>query len=235
MTNPYESAVIQNILRHSHSKDYREAIREWSFEGEVIDHGELNNQMGKGAHCQACGHRIRYGYIINNKKNHKKMEIGSECIGNYEGISPGRLDTALKTMKKKQSLATQEHINKTHGNFYWKVVAPIMRAIYAKHEKRANSIGYTVYEQGKTREKYPYINQGSADARHNIKVPLEDELRKVPSIGNNDDYSILRNIKETPVFIQLLRKYKVRADGAAFRKLAELEPIIRARAAKKRR
>ena len=96
----YEEAVMASILGKSVEKErYDVAKREWEFTGTVDDHGPIHNQMGKTAHCQLCGHEIRYGYILANRISGARLEVGSECIGNYLEITPqvaGRLESAKK-------------------------------------------------------------------------------------------------------------------------------------------
>ncbi|MDD5419604.1 MAG: hypothetical protein PHV57_07130 [Methanomicrobiaceae archaeon] len=59
----YEETVARAVLKHSVSPNYNQAKLEWEYRGEVEDYGPLNQQKKEHA-CQACGHRIRYGYIV---------------------------------------------------------------------------------------------------------------------------------------------------------------------------
>lgn len=94
----YESSVINAVLGHSVSKDYDKAKMEWDFTGTVNDYGELKLQKPVKK-CQLCGHPIRYGYILKNNKNGKKVEVGSECIENYVNITPRKINAIEKAKK----------------------------------------------------------------------------------------------------------------------------------------
>ena len=87
--NTYQNRVIMNVLGLSAEKlTYARAKREWEYRGEVLDHGPLKEQIPKPAECQFCGHPLRYGYKLHNVVNHKVVEVGSECIGNFLEITP---------------------------------------------------------------------------------------------------------------------------------------------------
>ena len=87
--NNYQNRVIKNVLGLSAEKNnYNIAKREWEYRGEVLDHGPIKEQIPKPAECQFCGHKIRYGYRLHNNINHKVVEVGSECIGNFLEITP---------------------------------------------------------------------------------------------------------------------------------------------------
>ncbi len=98
--NTYQNRVIENVLSMSAEKvNYDLAKQEWDYRGEVIDHGPLKDQIPKPVECQFCGHKIRYGYRLHNNVNHKVVEVGSECIGNFLEITPA-LASALDTDKR---------------------------------------------------------------------------------------------------------------------------------------
>lgn len=102
MNSAYEDIIISRLLSFSREKtDIEIAKKEWSFEGLVIDHGPIKDQVIK-SNCALCGHPIRYGYVLENKAADRKIEIGSECIGNYEIVHPARLEGALKKLKRDQ-------------------------------------------------------------------------------------------------------------------------------------
>ena len=87
--NNYQDRVIKNVLGLSAEKlNYDRAKREWEYRGEVLDHGPIKEQIPKPAECQFCGHKIRYGYRLHNNINHKVVEVGSECVGNFLEITP---------------------------------------------------------------------------------------------------------------------------------------------------
>ena len=87
--NNYQNRVIKNVLGLSAEKlNYARAKREWEYRGEVLDHGPIKDQIPKPVECQFCGHKIRYGYRLHNTVNHKVVEVGSECLGNFLEITP---------------------------------------------------------------------------------------------------------------------------------------------------
>ena len=104
--NTYQNCVIEKVLAMSAEKfNYDLAKREWEYRGEVVDHGPLKDQIPKPAECQFCGHKIRYGYRLHNVVNHKVVEVGSECVGNFVEITPSlasALDTDKRTARKRR-------------------------------------------------------------------------------------------------------------------------------------
>lgn len=110
---PYQSRVIRNVLALSRdSHNYSVAKREWEYRGEVTDHGPLDQQIPKPAECQFCGHPIRYGYLLHNRFTGRRVEVGSECIGNYLDITPalaGRLEADKRDARKKRDARIQKH------------------------------------------------------------------------------------------------------------------------------
>lgn len=100
MNAVYEEIIVSSLLRYSVSQDYNKAKNEWSYDGEVIDHGPIKDQMGK-MHCTLCGHPIRYEYIITNKESKKKIGTGSECITNFMNVDPYRMKKDIKINQEK--------------------------------------------------------------------------------------------------------------------------------------
>ncbi len=115
--NNYQNRVIKNVLGLSAEKlNYARAKREWEYRGEVIDHGPLKDQIPKQVECQFCGHPIRYGYRLHNVVNHKVVEVGSECLGNFIEITPAIASTldadkrAAAKQRKNQQLKQRREI-----------------------------------------------------------------------------------------------------------------------------
>lgn len=99
--NVYETSVINAINGLSTSDKYNEAKNEWEFNGKVIDYGPIKDQKPKQK-CNLCGHNVRYAYVLNNTKNGKSIEVGSECIENYIMITPAvlsKMESAKKNLK----------------------------------------------------------------------------------------------------------------------------------------
>jgi NAD-dependent SIR2 family protein deacetylase len=107
----YEDIIIKSLLRFSVNQDYEKAKLEWMFDGEVIDHGPIHDQI-KTANCSLCGHQIRYEYVITNKENKKRLGVGSECIGNYGIVHPSRIEGSLKRLKEAQYKKVSDAYNK---------------------------------------------------------------------------------------------------------------------------
>ena len=104
--NTYQNCVIEKVLAMSAEKNnYNIAKREWEYRGDVVDHGPFKDQIPKPAECQFCGHKIRYGYRLHNNINHKVVEVGSECIGNFLEITPSiasNLDADKRAARKRR-------------------------------------------------------------------------------------------------------------------------------------
>lgn len=110
----YENSVISSVLGHSVSKDYDKAKLEWGFTGDVNDYGPLKDQKPVKK-CQLCGHPIRFGYILKNSKNNKKVEVGSECVCNYLNVTPqleGRMELVKASILEKAKKAKKEAAKK---------------------------------------------------------------------------------------------------------------------------
>ena len=102
MNQIYKDTVIIHLLKLSvNTEDYEKAKKEWEFKGEVIDHGSIKDQKVP-VQCALCGHNIRYQYFIENLQNKKKIGVGSECLGNYEIVRAGILESSLKKLKNDQ-------------------------------------------------------------------------------------------------------------------------------------
>jgi hypothetical protein len=64
-----------NLLPLSQSSDYRTALSEWNYTGEVED------TLAGESTCDLCDHpNIRYKFEIENRFNNNVLYIGSECI-----------------------------------------------------------------------------------------------------------------------------------------------------------
>ena len=104
LVKAYDISVINAVLGMSVSKDYNQAKTEWNFTGDVVDHGFIKDQKPV-AKCNFCGHPVRYGYILRNSKNSKKVEVGSECVENFMNVTlnvQNKMDLAKKNIAKKQ-------------------------------------------------------------------------------------------------------------------------------------
>jgi len=80
----YPKRIIATLLHNSVAQTYAEAILEWSYTG--ICHS-------RGGDCQLCGKaNLIYIFTIRNHKNQRDLEVGSECIHNYN--IAGSIDVA---------------------------------------------------------------------------------------------------------------------------------------------
>lgn len=93
----YPQRVADNILPLSIIKSLPDALREWSFTGDVQDHDEAEET------CQLCDQeQLRYHFLIRNALNRNTLWIGSHCILKF-GISvfeAGRKLTPEEAKKK---------------------------------------------------------------------------------------------------------------------------------------
>lgn len=73
--------------------------KEWSFQGEVVDAG------GEGAFC-ACGHAIRYVFILRRMRDGATLPIGSVCI---ESTVPVLMTTGAERLAGQLAAALEAH------------------------------------------------------------------------------------------------------------------------------
>ena len=83
----YHERFTKNLIQHSRSKDFNEAITEWKYSGSIYRY-ETDEDM----HC-ICGHFIQDAYQVVNILNGNKLELGSECI---KKISKDQFDVCKK-------------------------------------------------------------------------------------------------------------------------------------------
>lgn len=92
-----QSGLSKNIGKMIHLGALAAALgdgRDWEYRGEVIDHGPPSGIVFNPAQC-ACGHQIRYGYIVHHKTDNRTAQLGSSCINHFETVAPGTFE-ALK-------------------------------------------------------------------------------------------------------------------------------------------
>ncbi len=77
--NPWLLNSMRNLLPLSEEKsDFKKALKEWFFTGEIIDH-EVPIEV-----CNLCEKdQLRYHYEIGNGIN-SKLWVGSKCIGKFD-------------------------------------------------------------------------------------------------------------------------------------------------------
>lgn len=81
MKNWYQMAVAK-LLMVSQALQICEAMLEWKFTGDVKDRRTSDNV------CELCGQKnLRYHFQIFNIINGGVLQVGSECIKKFEGIS----------------------------------------------------------------------------------------------------------------------------------------------------
>ena len=82
--------------------------REWEFTGEVVDAGP-GATAGLNPPTCACGHPIRYIFIICRQRDGSQTQVGSTCIGHFSAVAP-ELGQELEAAAEKlcQELAEKE-------------------------------------------------------------------------------------------------------------------------------
>lgn len=118
-------------------KTYSQAKTEWNFTGDVVDHGFIKDQKPV-AKCNFCGHPIRYGYILKNSKNSKKVEVGSECVENFMNITvtvANKMEIAKKNAVKKAKQEAREKVERAYAGAY-KEVKKLELAVYEMEHLR---------------------------------------------------------------------------------------------------
>lgn len=106
MTLLADYAGVRKIERRTENLNHAMRIaekmgdpREWSYTGEVLDLGK------KGGEC-ACGHGIRYAFIIERQRDNAKLMIGSVCI---DSTVPGLIAGGAEFLAKSLQKAADEH------------------------------------------------------------------------------------------------------------------------------
>ena len=82
--------------------------REWEFTGEVVDAGS-GATAGLNPPTCACGHPIRYIFLIHRPRDGSQTQVGSTCIGHFSQVAPElgqELEAAAE--KLRQELAEKE-------------------------------------------------------------------------------------------------------------------------------
>ncbi|MDM8566036.1 hypothetical protein QUF74_10330 [Candidatus Halobeggiatoa sp. HSG11] len=79
--NPWLENSANNIIPLSKADDFKNALKEWEFTGNVIDHEEPTEI------CELCEHEeLRYHYEIENIHNENHLWVGSSCILRFDDI-----------------------------------------------------------------------------------------------------------------------------------------------------
>lgn len=77
----FNKSVSKNILANSQSKEFNNALREWSFTGKV------NDYKARCLTCEMCEHeKLRYHFTITNCKTGIELNVGSNCILKFANI-----------------------------------------------------------------------------------------------------------------------------------------------------
>ena len=153
MNQIYKDIVISHLLRLSvNTADYEKAKKEWGFKGEVIDHGPIKDQKVP-VQCALCSHPIRYQYFIENLQNKKKIGVGSECLGNYEIVRQGILESSLKKLKNDQYKKAYDSYRKADWALH-----NIKLAIQKDVESIGGILGWNYPENKGRKEDYNSLN-----------------------------------------------------------------------------
>ena len=171
-------------------KEPEELKKEWDFTGKVVDHGPIKDQKPI-KRCQLCGHNLRYGYILINSKNNKKVEVGSECIGNYMEITPslqGKIEykkqNLIKKAKKAKSDAAKEEKYKIRHAASWASVEIdyLIKAV----DKTRNYDDMAAIQNARNNDStmYKYIKSGIVEKfakKYKVKINM-DRINKFMSL-----------------------------------------------------
>lgn len=80
--NPWMENSIENLIPLSEATDFKQALKEWEFTGEVIDY-EVAEET-----CELCEHeKLRYHFEIKNTYRDNRLWVGSSCIMRFEDIA----------------------------------------------------------------------------------------------------------------------------------------------------
>jgi len=97
MANQHMATVEKNILELSVARTLSQALSEWFFTDDIIDHQKPE------VSCELCEQEeLRYHYQIKNKSNDNSLWVGSRCIEkfipvfNKEGLRLTEKETRIK-------------------------------------------------------------------------------------------------------------------------------------------
>lgn len=122
---------------------------EWEYTGQCHD-------LGKPVGYCACGHEIRYEFILNRKRDGATAVVGSVCIDNYALISPAaaawmrqdleRMMEEVKEAKKKAEEAKRvEEAEKLHKRWERQVEELRIREEHLKAKSGSDWIPYDMW------------------------------------------------------------------------------------------
>ncbi|WP_375185436.1 hypothetical protein [Pseudoalteromonas sp.] len=80
-TNPWLEKSKLNLIPLSLANEFKEALKEWTFTGEVQDYGDASVE------CELCEHpELRYHFEIKNEIKESTLWVGSSCILRFQEI-----------------------------------------------------------------------------------------------------------------------------------------------------
>ncbi|MBB1302798.1 hypothetical protein H5183_15745 [Pseudoalteromonas sp. SR44-8] len=80
-TNPWLEKSKLNLIPLSLADEFIEALKEWTFTGEVQDYGDATED------CELCEHpELRYHFEIQNEIKKSSLWVGSSCILRFQEI-----------------------------------------------------------------------------------------------------------------------------------------------------
>ncbi|MDP2714439.1 hypothetical protein [Rheinheimera sp.] len=105
--NPWMENSIKNLIPLSAANDFKEALKEWEFTGEVIDH-QIADET-----CELCEHEeLRYHFEIINYLKLNHLWVGSSCILRFQEIvvydESGMQLTDARTRKRELDRALKD-------------------------------------------------------------------------------------------------------------------------------
>jgi hypothetical protein len=103
-TSTYEQRVADKVLPLSVAGVLSEALTEWRFSGETIDHGEPS------ATCGLCDHEeLRYHFRISNDYTGRRLWVGSKCILQFEvAVYEGSRRLSFSEARRKLAILTEK-------------------------------------------------------------------------------------------------------------------------------
>ena len=100
----YTQRVRESILPLSIAGTLPEAFEEWHFTGDTHDHEEPIET------CELCGQEgLRYHFEIENRHNHNSLQVGSQCILQFDvAVFEGSRRLTPAEAKKKLDKLTEQ-------------------------------------------------------------------------------------------------------------------------------
>ncbi len=137
--NPWLEKSKQNLIPLSISNEFSEALKEWSFTGDVEDHGDLS------VDCEMCEHpELRYHFEIKNKLKSNILWVGSSCIERFEEIELFDEDGNRLVTEESRRKELKRHLKKKLEDIMLEPIRELWK-VYPRDSKPRKNIQRAVH------------------------------------------------------------------------------------------